>query len=81
MHTKLNPCKLRSIYILLYSCFAPIISTAHKANTLYPTLIPNSRSYPDKEHSNFEPAQVSRLVITHYSIASIPDNHVHFNEQ
>lgn len=44
---------MRCIYILLLSLFfAPVICTAQKAIPLYPTVIPNSRTYPDKEHSN-----------------------------
>lgn len=31
---------------------APVICPAQKAIPLYPTVIPNARTYPDKEHSN-----------------------------
>jgi acetyl esterase/lipase len=44
---------LRCIFILLVSfLFEPVISHAQKAIPLYPSGIPNARTYPDKEHSN-----------------------------
>lgn len=44
---------MRSVYFLLTLVFfTSVICSAQKAIPLYPTVIPNSKTYPDKEHSN-----------------------------